>query len=62
MHISDIDFGTKMALFQEAFSGISLSVAHSPYYILYSVYNTVGWSIASLYNLGRGDIFTLAAG
>ena len=48
-----------MALLWETFSGKGSSVAHSSYYI-YSIYNSVGQSIASIYDLGGIYIFTLA--
>ena len=44
-----------MVSFWESFSGKWLPVAHSLYYIVCK-YNTVGWSIASIYDLG--SIFT----
>ena len=40
--------------FGKYFQANGLSVVHSLYY--YSVYNTVGWSITSIYDLG--GIFT----
>ena len=39
-----------MASFQEAFSGKRLVCCSLT--VLHSIYNTVGWSIASIYGLG----------
>ena len=50
----DIELEQKLCRFREAFSG-KRSIC-CPLTVLYSIYNTVGRSIASIYNLD--DIFT----
>ena len=50
MHISDIDFWSQMASFREAFSGNRFVCCTLT--VLYSIHNTVGQSISSIYDLG----------